>query len=126
MYNQITLLGRLANDGESKTLQSGTEVYNNTIVTSYKYKDKEETCFLEFQVFGGLCSVFNQYLNKGSQVLLVGRLSQQSWEKDGQKRSKHILVVNDMKMLGSKRENNQNPPVVYEGQVLSNQEQIPF
>jgi len=50
----------------------------------------------------------NQYLRKGSKVLIVGRLKLEQWEKDGQKRSKHSVIVETMKMLDSKSDNTGN------------------
>ena len=90
-------------------------------------EQKEEVCFLEFTIFGRMGEIANQYLHKGSKVLLEGRLIFEQWTaQDGTARSRHSLKVEAMKMLDSKpsseqqgyqAENNtikQNPPVVYE------------
>jgi single-strand DNA-binding protein len=66
-------------------------------------EQKEEVCFLEFNMFGRSAEVANQYLKKGSKVLLEGRLVLEQWTaQDGSSRSRHSLRVEEMKMLDSK------------------------
>ncbi len=107
MYNKVVLVGNLTRDIELKYLQNNTVVAKSAIATSYKYKSntgeqKEETCFLDFDIFGRTAEVANQYLKKGSKVLLEGRLVLESWTAtDGTNRTKHSLRVDTMKMLGS-------------------------
>lgn len=112
MYNKVVLVGNLTRDVELKYLQNNTAIAKSAIATSYKYKSgngeqKEETCFLDFDIFGRTAEVANQYLKKGSKVLLEGRLVLDTWvAQDGTNRSKHSLRVDTMKMLGSKDEYN--------------------
>lgn len=108
MYSKTIILGNLTKDGESKFLPSGTEVYKNSIASTYKFKKQdgtteEEVCFLDFTCFGGQASICSKYLKKGSKVLLEGRLKFEQWTaQDGSNRSRHILSVDTMKMLDSK------------------------
>jgi len=79
MFNKIILLGNLTKDIEIRYLQSGVAVAKGSIASTYKYKSnngeqKEEVCFLDFTLFNKSAEIANQYLKKGSKVLLEGRL----------------------------------------------------
>lgn len=108
MYNKVIMVGNLTRDIDFKILQNNTALAKSAIATSYKYKSstseqKEETCFLEFTIFGRVAEIANQYLKKGSRVMLEGRLVLEQWVgQDGQNRSRHTLHVSEMKMLGRK------------------------
>ena len=114
MYNKTIMLGNLTRDIDLKYLSNGSAVAKSSIATSYKYKaqdgsQKEEVCFLEFTIFGKMGEVANQYLHKGSKVLLEGRLILEQWNaQDGTQRSRHSLRVDEMKMLDSKSSDNQS------------------
>ena len=108
MYNKTIMVGRLTRDIELRYLPSGAAVAKSSIATSHSYKTqdcqkKEESCFLDFNIFGRTAEVANQYLRKGSKVLLEGRLVLEQWTgQDGANRSKHSLRVDNMTMLDSK------------------------
>lgn len=108
MYNKVVMVGNLTKDIELRYLPSGGAVAKSSIATTYKYKSatgeqKDEVCFLDFTIFGKIAEVANQYLHKGSKVLLEGRLVFEQWTaQDGTNRSRHILRVDEMKMLDSK------------------------
>lgn len=108
MYNKVVMVGNLTRDIELRYLPSGSAVAKSAIATSYKYKSasgehKDEVCFLDFTIFGKTGEVANQYLKKGSKVLLEGRLIFEKWTaQDGSERSRHSLRVDEMKMLDSK------------------------
>jgi single-strand DNA-binding protein len=108
MYNKVIMIGNLTRDIELKYLPSGSAVANGSIATSHKYKtqsgeQKEEVCFMEFSVFGKQGEVLNQYVRKGSKVMLEGRLILEQWQaQDGSKRSRHTLRVENFKFLDSK------------------------
>ena len=119
MYNKVVMLGNLTRDIELKYLPGGSAVAKSSIATSYKYKGqdgsaKEEVCFLEFTIFGRIAEVANQYLRKGSKVLLEGRLTYETWTaQDGSTRSRHSLRVDEMKMLDSKNNQDSTPSPQY-------------
>lgn len=119
MYNKVIMIGNLTRDIELKYLPSGSAVAKSSIATSYKYKSqdgsqKEEVCFLEFTIFGRMGEVANQYLKKGSKVLLEGRLVYESWTaQDGSTRNRHSLRVEEMKMLDSKNNQDNIPSPQY-------------
>lgn len=108
MYNKTIMVGRLTRDIELRYLPSGAAVAKSSIATSHSYKTqdgqkKEESCFLDFNIFGRTAEVANQYIRKGSKVLLEGRLVLEQWTaQDGSNRSKHSLRVDNMTMLDSK------------------------
>jgi single-strand DNA-binding protein len=108
MYNKVIMVGNLTRDIELRYLPSGSAIAKSAIATSYKYKSttgeqKDEVCFLDFNIFGRSAEVANQYLKKGSKVLLEGRLVFEQWTaQDGSTRSRHSLRVDAMKMLDSK------------------------
>lgn len=113
MYNKVVLVGNLTRDIELRYLPSGSALASSAIATSYKYKtqtgeQKDEVCFLDFNIFGRSAEIANQYLRKGSKVLLEGRLVFEQWTaQDGTNRSKHALRVDTMKMLDNKQDNEQ-------------------
>ena len=108
MYNKVIMVGNLTRDIELRYLPSGSAIAKSAIATSFKYKSstgeqKDEVCFLDFNIFGRSAEVANQYLKKGSKVLLEGRLVFEQWTaQDGSTRSRHSLRVDSMKMLDSK------------------------
>ena len=122
MYNKVIMIGNLTRDIELKYLPSGSAIANGAIATSHKYKKQngeqvDEVCFLDFSIFGKGGEIFNQYVRKGSKVMLEGRLVFQQWKaQDGTNRSRHALSVTEFKFLDGKSEsqdtggNNYNAP----------------
>ncbi len=110
MYNKIILAGNLTRDIEIRYTQSGAAIGNTAIATSRKFKSqtgeqKEEVLFVDITFFGRTAEIANQYLRKGSKVLVDGRLRLEQWTaQDGSKRSKHSVTVENLQMLGSKDE----------------------
>ena len=108
MFNKVIVLGFLSRDIELRYLPSGSAIAKSAVATSFKYKSstgesKDEVCFLDFNIFGRSAEIANQYLRKGSKVLLEGRLVFEQWTaNDGSTRSRHSLRVETMKMLDSK------------------------
>jgi len=108
MYNKIILAGNLTRDVEVRYTQGGSAIGNTAIATSRKFKSqtgeqKEEILFVDITFFGRTAEIANQYLRKGSKVLVDGRLKLDQWTaQDGSKRSKHSVTVENLQMLGSK------------------------
>lgn len=106
MFNKVIIVGNLTRDVELKYLPSGSAVAKIGLASNRKYKKQdgsnaEETCFIDASLFGRTAEVANQYLKKGSQVLIEGRLNFESWtDANGQKRSKHTITAESMQMLG--------------------------
>jgi len=114
MYNKVVLVGNLTRDVEIRYSQSGSAIGNVGIATSRKWKSqtgeqKDEVMFIDLTFFGRTAEIANQYLRKGSKVLVDGRLQFQQWTaQDGSKRSKHAITVENLQMLDSKADA-QNP-----------------
>ena len=110
MFNKVILVGNLTRDIELRYSQSGMGIANTAIATSRKFtsngEKKEEVCFVDITFFARSAEIANQYLRKGSKILVEGRLNFDQWvDQNGQKRSKHSVVVETMQMLDSKGEN---------------------
>lgn len=110
MYNKVILVGNLTRDIELRYSQSGMGIANTAIATSRKFtsngEKKEEVCFVDITFFARSAEIANQYLRKGSKILVEGRLNFDQWvDQNGQKRSKHSVIVETMQMLDSKSDN---------------------
>ncbi len=112
-FNKIILVGNCTKDGELRYSQGGMGIYNNSLAVSRKYtsngEKKEEVLFVDFTAFARSSEICNQYLRKGSKILVEGRLNFEQWvDQNGQKRSKHSVTVETMQMLDSKGDNQSN------------------
>ena len=104
MLPKINGVFRLSKDPEQRYTQSGSSIVSLSLVSSEKYKDKEDTCFIDAVVFGALGDkVVMTYLKKGSQINISGKLKQDSWtNNEGQKMSKHSVTIEGIELLGNK------------------------
>ena len=101
--NSCSFIGRLGNDPESKYTASGTQVTNISIAVGWKSKDKEGTEWVRVTAFGKLAEIMSQYLNKGSQVYIQGRMKTDKWQdKDGKDRYSTGIVADNLQMLGGR------------------------
>ena len=104
--NKAILVGRLGKDPEIRYTPSGTAIANFTMATSENYKDKdgqkqERTEWHRIVAFGKLAEICGEYLAKGKQVYIEGRIQTRSWDdKDGNKKYMTEIVANTMQMLG--------------------------
>jgi single-strand DNA-binding protein len=108
MFNKVILIGNLTRDPELRYTPQGTSVCNFGLAVNRKYKQgeemKEEVTFINIVVFGKQADTCGQYLNKGSGVLVEGRLQERRWEtEDGQKRSKHEVVAQNIRFMSKKQ-----------------------
>jgi single-strand DNA-binding protein len=107
-FNRVILLGNVTRDIEVKYLQSGMAVTEIGLAVNDRRKDNktgqwvEETTFVDVTMWGRTAEIAGEYLSKGSQVLVEGRLKLDQWETDGQKRSKLRVVCENMRMVGAK------------------------
>lgn len=125
MFNKLILIGNLTRDIELRYLPSGQALAKCGIATNRQWKDKmsgeqkTETMFIDFTVWGRSAEIAHQYLRKGSKVLLEGRLTLEQWtDQTGQKRSRHSVTVENLKMLDS-RGNQENREEGYTPQQQS-------
>jgi len=106
-YNRVILLGNLTRDPELRYIPSGTAVSEIGLAVNDRVKRDgqwvEEPTFVDITLWGRTAEVANEYLSKGSSVLIEGRLKFDTWEtNDGQKRSKLRVVGERMQMLGGR------------------------
>ena len=129
MYNKVIIIGNLTRDIELKYLPSGSAIANGAIATSHKYKKQngeqvDEVCILDFSIFGKGGEIFNQYVRKGSKVMLEGRLVFQQWKaQDGTNRSRHALNVTEFKFLDGKSDGQDTGGSNYNNQQNSQPQQ---
>ena len=109
--NEVKLIGRLTRDVEFSATSSGTSLAKFGLATSRKYKETEETTFVDITAWGKLADICSQYLSKGSNVYLGGRLKLDTWEdKDGNRRQKLSVVAENVQFLDSKKQDNREEP----------------
>ena len=115
--NKVFIIGNLTRDPELKSLPSGQSVASFAIATNRFYTNKEnqkqqDTQFHNIVAFGRLADISRQYLNKGSLVLIEGRIQNRSWEgQDGQKKYRSEIVAQSMQLgpRGAKTGGETNP-----------------
>jgi single-strand DNA-binding protein len=106
--NKVILIGRLGKDPETRYMTSGEAVTNCTLATSETWKDKsgekqEKTEWHNLVFYRRLAEIAGEYLKKGSQIFVEGKLQTRKWQdKEGKDRYTTEIVVNEMTMLGSK------------------------
>lgn len=108
-FNQVTLMGNLTRDPDLRQIPSGQSVCSFSLALNRSYKGsdgnwQEATDYVDVVAWGPLGERVAQYVTKGRPVLVSGRLQSQSWEKDGQKRTKVEVVANDVTFLGGRGE----------------------
>lgn len=116
MFNKVILVGNLTRQPEIKYLPSGTSVGNFGIATNRKYgEDKQETYFGEVTVWGKMAEICSQYLEKGSKVLIEGRLTTEKYESQGEQKQKTRIIAESVRFLDSKKKD--VSPAVDEGAI---------
>lgn len=92
--NNVQLSGWLARDPEVRYFESGSVVASTAVgIQEYKKGDDNKTNFVEVKAWGKTAEFMAQYLHKGSYLIAAGRLEVETWEKDGSKRSKTVVVL---------------------------------
>ncbi|MFH0912678.1 MAG: single-stranded DNA-binding protein [Candidatus Omnitrophota bacterium] len=105
-FNKVILIGNLTKDPELRYTPQGTAVVNLRLAVNTRFRDKaqelrEETCFVTAVVWNKQAETCNQYLHKGSPVMVEGRLQSRSWEDNsGQKRSVMEVRADRVQFLG--------------------------
>ncbi|MHA7130598.1 single-stranded DNA-binding protein [Algoriphagus namhaensis] len=109
--NKVILLGNLGADPEVKYLEGDNVVANISLATTESYKDRngnrvDQTEWHDLELWGGQAKVAEQYLKKGMQIYVEGKIKTDTWQDDqGQNRKKVRIRVLSFTMLGSKQEN---------------------
>ena len=106
MLNRVILIGRLGKDPEVRYMPNGEAVCNFSVATSESWKDQngqrqERTEWHNITMYRKLAEIAGQYLKKGSQVYLEGKIQTRKYtDKNGIERTAYDIIVNEMKMLG--------------------------
>lgn len=108
--NQCNFIGRLGKDVESRHMTDGTSIASFALAVGWKSKDKEGTEWVSITAFGKLAEICNQYLSKGSQVYVSGKLKTEKYtDKNGVEKYATKIIADRMQMLGSKSESREKP-----------------
>lgn len=141
-YNRVVLMGNLTRDPELRYIPSGTAVSEIGLAVNDRIKKNDqwvdEATFVDVTLWGRTAEVANEYLSKGSSILIEGRLKLDTWEKDGQKRSKLRVVADKMQMVGGRgggggggnsgggTQNSYDAPAEAAGPSMPPADEIPF
>jgi single-strand DNA-binding protein len=131
--NRCEFIGRLGRDVELRYAPSGDAIANFSIAVGYKAKEKETTEWVRIVAFGKLAGICGEYLRKGSQVYIAGRMTTRKWQnKDGVDQYTTEVVADQMQMLGGKSEQSEQTakPDAYrqikQGNVVDLEDDVPF
>jgi single-strand DNA-binding protein len=102
--NKAMIIGRLTRDPEMRTTPQGINVTSFSVATNFKLGQKDQVEFHNVVIWRKLGEIANQYLKKGSQVYIEGRIQTRSWQgNDGQQKSRTEIIADNMIMLGAPR-----------------------
>ena len=113
MLNKVILIGRLGRDPETRYMPNGEAVCNFSVATSEAWNDRngqrqERTEWHNITMYRRLAEIAGQYLKKGSQVYLEGKIQTRKYQgKDGIERTAYDIIVNEMKMLSGSNNDGQ-------------------
>ena len=120
--NKVILVGRLGRDPETRYMPNGDAITNFSLATDEQWRDRNgerqtRTEWHNVSLYGKLGEIANQYLRKGSQVFIEGKIQSRKYtDKDGIERMAYNIIGNEMKMLGNRNDgsdsgnNNAAPP----------------
>lgn len=133
--NKVMIIGHLGRDPEMRYTPSGRPVTTFTVAVSRSWNTVDgerhnETEWFNIVAWGNLAEICKQYLYKGQQVYIEGRLQTRRWEdKEGQKHTSVEIVAGEMMMLGERRENNQTQEIEPSGEQAEpavDEDEFPF
>lgn len=107
--NRVAISGNLTRDAELRTTQSGMSILDFGVAVNDRRRNQQtgewEDCpnFVDCTVFGTRAEKLQPYLTKGTKVAIEGKLSYRSWERDGQRRSKLEVIVDELEFMSSKQ-----------------------
>jgi len=111
--NKVMIIGNVGQEPEMKYTPTGKAVTSFSVAVNSKFKEKETTEWISVVTWGKLAETSNQYLAKGQQVFIEGRLQTRTWDKDGVKHYKTEVVADKVLFLGPRRgisESSDNDP----------------
>ncbi|WP_246798733.1 single-stranded DNA-binding protein [Deferribacter autotrophicus] len=132
-FNKVVLLGNMTRNPEVRYIPgSGTPVATFGLAVNRKYKKDDEsmteTCFVDVVAYSKLAEFIGEYTAKGMAILVEGRLSYRTWEQDGQKRSKHEIVAENIQLVWRKDKTTEESDLVEENDSdeFFDEDDIPF
>ena len=126
-YNRVIMMGNLTRDPDHKQLASGQSLCRLSLASNRQFKNKQtgmmvqEVCFVDIDVWGPQADSCNQYLKKGGNVLVEGRLKFDTWQdNEGQKRNKHFIVADRVTFLQAASTVSQGDDLAFGGKQEQN------
>ena len=103
--NKVFLIGNLTKDPDVRELPTNsTYVATTSLAVNSRMKDRNDVMFIDIVAYGRQAEVIGEYMKKGSSILVEGRLVFRQWETEGQKRSKHEVIVESFQFLNGRRD----------------------
>ncbi|HAV78897.1 MAG TPA: single-stranded DNA-binding protein [Anaerolineae bacterium] len=134
--NKVQIIGHLGKEPEMRYTSSGKPVTTFTVAVSRSWNSADgerhsETEWFNVVAWGNLAEICKQYLTKGQQVYIEGRLQTRRWDdKEGNKHTNTEVVANEMMMLGDRRDHNttqsSSESALPEGASGTNEDEFPF
>ena len=124
--NQCQFIGRLGKDVELRYTPTNDPVANISLACGWKNKEKEGTEWINVTAFGKLAEVVAQYLNKGSQVFVQGKMKTEKYTKDGVDRYSTKIIADKIQMLGKKSDTIEPVKKQQEPDISELSDDIPF
>ena len=117
--NKVILVGNLGADPEVRYTAGGTAVARFNVATTERFKGQDgnwqdRTEWHRIVAWAKLAEICGQYLSKGSQVYIEGKIQSSTWEKDGVKRTSYEIRADTMQMLGPRRSQDREPEPPFE------------
>jgi single-strand DNA-binding protein len=106
-FNKVIMIGNLTRDPELRTTPKGTAVCSFSLALNRHYKtesgeERDETTFVDIEAYGKQAELIAKYVPKGRPLMVEGRLKLDSWEKNGEKRSRLKVVTENFQFMGYK------------------------
>lgn len=128
--NSVVLIGRLTKDADIKYLQSDTAVLNFSLAVNESVKNgnswSERANFFDITFYGLQGEGLRRYLGKGKKIAITGTLQQQRWQKEGQTKSKIVVIAKTIQLLGNAHDSNMGGMVSTPPASEDDYECIPF
>ena len=127
--NRVVISGNLTRDAELRKTQGGTSVLGMGVAVNDRRRNpqtgewEDVPNFIEATLFGARAEGLARYLVKGTKVAIEGKLRYSQWEKDGQKRSKLEVVVDEIEFMSSRQQQYQQQPQQYQQQYAPQPQQ---
>lgn len=125
--NRCEFIGRLGKDPELRYTPAGDAISNFSLACGWKSKEKEGTEWIRITAFGKLAEIAGQYLKKGSQVYISGRMTTRKWKnKEGVEQFSTEINADQMQMLGAKTESAAPPVAKQAADIADVDDDLPF